>query len=83
MPGVISFLGGEHPDYGHDAHVNRLPACKDPRIHGSVGAKHMDVSADEQPRFESFILEDGMKKVEVDQETRKCCILLRDGIGSF
>lgn len=65
--------GGQHPHYGLDSHVNRQSLAQDPRYKTcSVGTK-IDTSADIENRYESFILDDGQKKVEVDPETRECC----------
>ena len=55
---------------GFTAFKCRYSPQLDPRTHMNLGPK-IDVEADKEPRFESFILGDGEKKVEVEPETRK------------
>ncbi|KAK4500118.1 hypothetical protein PRZ48_008304 [Zasmidium cellare] len=67
---MIQFRGGDHPRWGVDANRNRIAAGQDPRIFGAQGPKFLDLDADQQTRYESFILGDDEKKVEVEPETR-------------
>lgn len=70
MPNV-QYKGGSDRFWGRDANRNRVAAGQDPRIFGAQGPKFLDLDVDQQSRYESFILADDEKKVEVDPETRK------------
>jgi hypothetical protein len=64
--------GGDAPTHmAHYSHSTRTTAwCTDPRMAGTVCTK-VDPFADEHPRYESFILGEDEKKVEVEPETRE------------
>lgn len=66
---MVAFTGGQHPVFGASSFKNRYSASLDPRIRGNTGA-NLDLQADDTVRYESFILDEGQKKVESDPETR-------------
>lgn len=69
MGGMKLVGGGAHSALGAHSFSNRMSHGTDPRL-GNRGAR-LDLWADDDDRYESFILGDGEKKVEVDPETRE------------
>ncbi|KAF2212712.1 hypothetical protein CERZMDRAFT_41122 [Cercospora zeae-maydis SCOH1-5] len=61
--------GGQHPLPGHTSHEIRTAAVLDARYKQHFES-FIDPSVDQPDRYESFLLGEGEKKVEVEQETR-------------
>lgn len=75
MPALDGSLRPYPVHSGNKLHIkNHYSANTDPRLNGNVGTK-IDTGADEDPRYESFILADGEKKVEVEPETREYTVV--------
>ncbi|KXT03170.1 hypothetical protein AC579_6875 [Pseudocercospora musae] len=66
----LALTGGVHPHLGVDSHVNRISQGCDPRNKTHAVGALIDIAADQRDSYESFILDEGQKKVEVDPETR-------------
>lgn len=62
--------GGQNPHFGYDSNKNRTAVGLDASRLQHVGSL-IDTAVDIPDRYESFLLGEGEKKVEVEQETRK------------